>query len=83
MELSYLDEVPGIDRGNRWPPNVSKYLLWQDPLLGLFDRDVEGLDLGEHGMHAYDVAPSTGPFEDAHLRGSPVPVASARLATES
>jgi Amt family ammonium transporter len=47
------------------------------------EEEIEGLDLGEHGMHAYDVAPSTGPFEDAHLRGSPAPVASARLATES
>jgi len=47
------------------------------------EEEIEGLDLGEHGMHAYDVAPSTGPFEDAHLRGAPAPVASTRLATES
>jgi len=33
------------------------------------EEELEGLDLGEHGMHAYDVAPSSGPFEDAHLRG--------------
>jgi Amt family ammonium transporter len=47
------------------------------------EEEIEGLDLGEHGMHAYDVTPSTGPFEDAHLRGTPAPVASTRLATES
>jgi Amt family ammonium transporter len=33
------------------------------------EEELEGLDLAEHGMHAYDVAPSSGPFEDAHLRG--------------
>jgi len=49
------------------------------------EEEIEGLDLGEHGMHAYDVTPSTGPFEDAHLRGSSIAgVAHARLAaTES
>ena len=48
MALSGLDMVPGVDRENRWPPNASKYLLWQDPLLGLFDADVAGLGLPEH-----------------------------------
>ena len=33
------------------------------------EEEVEGLDLGEHGMHAYDIAPSSGPFDNAHLRG--------------
>jgi Amt family ammonium transporter len=33
------------------------------------EEELEGLDLAEHGMHAYDVAPSSGPFDDAHLRG--------------
>ena len=32
------------------------------------EEEIEGLDLGEHGMHAYDIAPSSGPFDDAHLR---------------
>ncbi len=49
------------------------------------EEEIEGLDLGEHGMHAYDIAPSTGPFDDAHLRGagSAAAVASTKLATES
>ena len=50
------------------------------------EEEVEGLDLGEHGMHAYDVAPSTGPFENAHLRGQGVMAATAvtaSLANES
>ena len=46
--------------------------------------DREGLDLGEHGMHAWDIAPSTGPFEDAHLRGGrPTGLTQPQLATES
>lgn len=45
------------------------------------EEEVEGLDLGEHGMHAYEISPSTGPFDDAHLRGAPSTVASTRLAT--
>ena len=32
------------------------------------EEELEGLDLGEHGMHAYDIAASSGPFDDAHLR---------------
>jgi len=48
------------------------------------EEELEGLDLGEHGMHAYDIAPSTGPFDDAHLRtGSATTMASTQLATES
>ena len=46
-------------------------------------EEIEGLDLGEHGMHAYDVAPSAGPFDDAHLRGRSPALATTRLATES
>jgi len=48
------------------------------------EEELEGLDLSEHGMHAYDVTPSTGPFDDAHLRGgAAVAAATGQLATES
>lgn len=30
------------------PQNPSKYLLWQDPLLGLFDRNAENIALEKH-----------------------------------
>ncbi|MEJ9218852.1 beta-N-acetylhexosaminidase [Paenibacillus glucanolyticus] len=40
--LKYMDEVPGVSEGNHWMANPSKYLLWQDPLLGLLDKHVEG-----------------------------------------
>ena len=40
--LKYMDEAPGVSEGNHWMANPSKYLLWQDPLLGLLDKHVEG-----------------------------------------
>jgi hypothetical protein len=48
MNLRYLDEVPGISEGNSEEANPSKYLLWQDVLLGLFDEHVRGLGLHEY-----------------------------------
>lgn len=48
MALSELDQTPGTNRVDRWPANVSKYALWQDPLLGLFDKDLEDIDLSSH-----------------------------------
>ncbi|MFD2671391.1 beta-N-acetylhexosaminidase [Marinicrinis sediminis] len=58
MELGTLDVPPGVhvpdpDHGG-WlePENPSKYALWQDPLLGLFDKHVEesGLDTYYAGL---------------------------------
>jgi Amt family ammonium transporter len=49
------------------------------------EEELEGLDLGEHGMHAYDVAQSAGPFEDAHLRHPSIgsgPAPAGNLATD-
>ncbi len=42
IDLKRMDEVPGVEPGNHFMANPSKYLLWQDPLLGLFDKHVEG-----------------------------------------
>jgi Amt family ammonium transporter len=47
------------------------------------NEEIEGLDISEHGMHAWDLLPSSGPFDDAHLRGHGAPGAPAtELATE-
>ncbi len=50
MDLSCLDEIPGSIEATEavtvyHPNNPSKYLLWQDTLIGLFDKNVEGLDI--------------------------------------
>jgi len=46
--LNGLDEVPGSEPNNRKQSNPSKFLLYQDVLLGLFDKQIEGLALEEH-----------------------------------
>jgi len=51
MDLKYLDETPGTLPGNCEfvsPANPSKFLLWQDVLIGLFDKHIEGLDMSAH-----------------------------------
>ncbi|MCC3375168.1 beta-N-acetylhexosaminidase [Cohnella sp. REN36] len=46
--LKDLDEVPGSEPDNCMQSNPSKFLLYQDVLLGLFDRQIEGLGLNAH-----------------------------------
>lgn len=49
MRLKDIDEVPGVPKDNPGTFNPSAYLLWQNPLLGLFDANIEGFDgIGEH-----------------------------------
>lgn len=48
MCLNQFDETPGVSRGNLHESNPSKFLLWQDILLGLYDENVKGLSLGKH-----------------------------------
>lgn len=46
--LNGLDEVPGSEPNNRKQSNPSKFLLYQDVLLGLFDNQIAGLPLDAH-----------------------------------
>lgn len=48
MNVKYLDETPGTMKDNLGEANPSKYLLWQDVLLGLFDRPVQTHELTKH-----------------------------------
>lgn len=48
LQLKDLDEVPGSEPNNSKQSNPSKFLLYQDVLLGLFDKQIEGLALSEH-----------------------------------
>ncbi len=48
MDIRYLDEVPGVPQNNPESCNPSKYLLWQDLLLGLFDKHIEEEKLDIH-----------------------------------
>ncbi|MBD1222403.1 beta-N-acetylhexosaminidase [Virgibacillus halodenitrificans] len=46
--LNKLDTPPGVAEDNKEQTNPSKFLLWQDVLLGVFDKHVEGLDLASY-----------------------------------
>ncbi|MEH7179709.1 beta-N-acetylhexosaminidase [Neobacillus vireti] len=46
--LNQLDETPGVMEKNLHSSNASKFLLWQDLLLGLFDENIRGLGMNEH-----------------------------------
>jgi len=49
VKLEYLDRTPQTD-GLPTPEyyNTSKYLMWQDILTGLIDKNIEGYELDEH-----------------------------------
>ena len=51
LQLKYLDETPGAVPDNHVQSNPSKFLLYQDVLLGLFDKQIEGLDMAKHYEH--------------------------------
>ncbi|WP_413374941.1 beta-N-acetylhexosaminidase [Alkalihalobacillus sp. 1P02AB] len=48
MLFNALDYLPGIPADNMSQTNPSKFLLWQDVLIGLFDTHVKGIDLKSH-----------------------------------
>lgn len=48
MLLNCFDMVPGTEEHNAKADNPSKYLLYQDVLLGLFDKQIEGLGMTQY-----------------------------------
>jgi len=48
MQLKDLDEIPGSEPNNSKQSNPSKFLLYQDVLLGMFNKQIEGLGLDSH-----------------------------------
>ena len=48
MLLNQFDETPGVSKHNLHGSNPSKFLLWQDVLIGLYDENVKGLHLNDH-----------------------------------
>ncbi len=48
LQFKYLDEIPGVSEDNLETCNASKFLMWQDPLTGLFDANIAGLPLAAH-----------------------------------
>ncbi|WP_449537908.1 family 20 glycosylhydrolase [Ferdinandcohnia sp. Marseille-Q9671] len=52
--LNQLDEIPGVMEDNLYSSNPSKFLLWQDVLVGLFDENIKGLPVAEHYLGIAD-----------------------------
>ncbi|MBY0145944.1 beta-N-acetylhexosaminidase [Neobacillus niacini] len=48
VALNEFDETPGVSKDNLHESNPSKFLLWQDVLLGLYDENIRSLPLREH-----------------------------------
>ena len=48
LELSELNTVPGMRSKPNDPTNICKILLYQDPLVQLFEKDLEGFPCAEH-----------------------------------
>nr|WP_304214285.1 beta-N-acetylhexosaminidase [Fredinandcohnia onubensis] len=48
LTLNQLDETPGVMENNLNSSNASKFLLWQDLLIGLFDENIRGLEMNAH-----------------------------------
>ncbi|QGH33664.1 family 20 glycosylhydrolase [Gracilibacillus salitolerans] len=48
LELNKFDETPGVSSNNIKESHPAKFLLWQDVLLGLFDKNIEGLPMSGH-----------------------------------
>ncbi|MDQ1914766.1 beta-N-acetylhexosaminidase [Paenibacillus sp. GD4] len=46
--LGQFDETPGVAQGNPQTSNPSKFLLWQDVLIGLFDANIKDVPLAHH-----------------------------------
>ncbi|WP_139892507.1 beta-N-acetylhexosaminidase [Bacillus sp. D386] len=46
--LNQFDEIPGVTQDNLYSSNPSKFLLWQDILVGLFDENIKGFPIATH-----------------------------------
>lgn len=54
MLLNQFDETPGVEENNLEANSPSKFLLYQDILTGLYDKNIEGLDLNQHYQKLYE-----------------------------
>lgn len=48
LDLSLLNQVPGFHGHPADPVNACKFMLYQDPLIQLFEADMEGIDQSGH-----------------------------------
>ena len=54
VKASEIDSVPGVATPEKSYTNVGKWLLWQDPLLGLMEPQLAHLSLRQHYQKLHD-----------------------------
>ena len=68
MSLENIDLIPGVKKPNLDNLNPSKYFLYQDILLGAFDKYIEDTDLSEYYLnlshHYLEVSKKTPDYHD-------------------
>ncbi len=66
MDCGLFDDVPGKDDWSVDMSNISRELFWQDPLIGVFDKNIEDVDLASHyamvEKKMYDAAAKNKPY---------------------
>ncbi len=45
-DINSINVIPGVDKHS--DANTSRWLMWQDILMGMFDKNIEGLPLEKH-----------------------------------
>ncbi len=48
LDLTRFNQLPGVKDWALRPVNASKFLLYQDPLVPLYEADLAGVDMAEH-----------------------------------
>ena len=48
LDLTRFNQLPGVKDGPLRPVNASKFLLYQDPLVPLYEADLAGVDMAAH-----------------------------------
>ncbi len=48
QDLNGFNEVPGMLSGSLRPVNAAKFMLYQDPLVQLYEEDTKGIDMAGH-----------------------------------
>lgn len=48
VDLTRFNQLPGINDWSLRPVNAAKFLLYQDPIVPLYDKDLEGVDTEAH-----------------------------------
>lgn len=65
--LNRFDETPGVEKNNMQESNPSKFLLWQDVLIGLYDDNIKDLPMNHHYEQLFydltDVVERTGSWQ--------------------